>query len=50
MAGRIPQNFIDELLDRIDIIEVIDRRVPLKRSGRNYTACCPFHDEKNPLF
>lgn len=50
MAGRIPQNFIDELLDRLDIIEVIDRRVPLKRSGRNYTACCPFHDEKTPSF
>lgn len=50
MAGLIPQNFIDELLDRIDIVEVIDRRVPLKKSGRNYTACCPFHDEKTPSF
>lgn len=50
MAGRIPQNFIDELLDRIDIVEVIDRRVPLRKSGRNYTACCPFHDEKTPSF
>ncbi len=50
MAGRIPQTFIDDLLDRLDIIEVIDRRVSLKKSGRNYTACCPFHDEKTPSF
>jgi DNA primase len=50
MAGRIPQTFIDDLLDRLDIVEVIDRRVPLKKSGRNYTACCPFHDEKTPSF
>lgn len=50
MAGRIPQTFIDELLDRLDIVEVIDRRVPLKKSGRNYTARCPFHEEKTPSF
>lgn len=50
MSGRIPQSFIDDLLDRLDIVEVIDRRVPLKKSGRNYTACCPFHDEKTPSF
>jgi len=50
MAGRIPQSFIDDLLDRLDIVEVIDRRVPLKKSGRNYMACCPFHDEKTPSF
>ena len=50
MAGRIPQSFIDDLLDRLDIVEVIDRRVPLKKSGRNYSACCPFHDEKTPSF
>ncbi len=50
MSGRIPQYFIDDLLDRLDIVEVIDRRVPLKKSGRNYTACCPFHDEKTPSF
>lgn len=50
MAGRIPQHFIDELLDRLDIVEVIDRRVKLKKSGRNYMACCPFHDEKTPSF
>ena len=50
MAGRIPQTFIDDLLDRLDIVEVIDRRVSLKKSGRNYTACCPFHEEKTPSF
>lgn len=50
MAGRIPQSFIDDLLDRLDIVEVIDRRVKLKKSGRNFTACCPFHDEKTPSF
>ncbi|MCR8922328.1 DNA primase [Dasania sp. GY-MA-18] len=50
MAGRIPEAFIDDLLDRLDIVEVIDRRVKLKKSGRNYMACCPFHDEKTPSF
>ncbi len=50
MAGRIPQSFIDDLLDRLDIVEVIDRRVSLKKSGRNFSACCPFHDEKTPSF
>ncbi len=50
MAGRIPQPFIDDLLERTDIVEVIDRRVPLKKSGRNYSARCPFHDEKTPSF
>ncbi len=50
MAGLIPQDFIDELLERTDIVEVIDRRVTLKKSGRNYTACCPFHQEKTPSF
>ncbi|HCX26149.1 MAG TPA: hypothetical protein DHT34_00040, partial [Cellvibrionales bacterium] len=39
MAGLIPQQFIDDVLDRVDIVEVIDRRVSLKKSGRNYTAC-----------
>lgn len=48
--GRIPQSFIDDLLSRLDIVEIIDRRVPLKKSGRNYTARCPFHDEKTPSF
>lgn len=47
---RIPQDFIDTLLDRTDIVDVIDSRVKLKRSGRNYTACCPFHKEKTPSF
>ncbi|TGD72497.1 DNA primase [Mangrovimicrobium sediminis] len=50
MAGRIPQAFLDELLDRLDIVEVIDRRVKLKKSGKNYTARCPFHEEKTPSF
>ncbi len=47
---RIPQSFIDTLLDRTDIVEVVDSRVKLKRSGRNYSACCPFHKEKTPSF
>jgi DNA primase len=50
VAGRIPQHFIDELIARTDIIEVIGSRVPLKRAGREYKACCPFHDEKTPSF
>ncbi len=48
--GRIPQSFIDELLNRIDIVDVIDARVPLKKAGSNYKACCPFHTEKTPSF
>jgi DNA primase len=50
MAGRIPQSFIDDLLDRADIVEVVDRRVKLKKTGKNYSARCPFHDEKTPSF
>ena len=50
MAGRIPQNFIDDLLARADIVEIIDARVPLKKAGRDYVACCPFHNEKTPSF
>ena len=50
MAGRIPQHFIDELLARTDIVDVIDNVVPLKRAGRNHQACCPFHNEKTPSF
>jgi DNA primase len=50
MAGRIPQNFIDELLNRVDIVDVIDSRVSLKKAGREYQACCPFHNEKTPSF
>ncbi len=50
MAGKIPQQFIDELLARVDIVDLIDAQVPLKKAGRNHTACCPFHDEKTPSF
>jgi DNA primase len=50
MSGRIPQSFIDELIARADIVEVIGRRVPLKKAGREHKACCPFHDEKTPSF
>ncbi len=50
MAGRIPQDFIDDLIARADIVEVIGRRVPLKKAGREFKACCPFHDEKTPSF
>ncbi|MDP2266570.1 MAG: DNA primase [Thiobacillus sp.] len=46
----IPRDFIDTLLARVDIIDVIDRRVPLKKAGQNYQACCPFHSEKTPSF
>ena len=48
--ARLPQAFLDDLLDRLDIVEVIDRRVKLKKAGKNYSACCPFHDEKTPSF
>src|SRR5262249_39431027 len=48
--GRIPQGFIDELIARADIAEIIGARVPLKKSGREYKACCPFHGEKTPSF
>ena len=50
MAGLIPQSFIDDLLDRVDIVDVVDSRVKLKRTGKNYSACCPFHEEKTPSF
>jgi DNA primase len=50
MAGRIPQPFIDEVVARSDIVEVISARVPLKKGGREYKACCPFHNEKSPSF
>lgn len=50
MAGRIPQNFIDEVLRRTDIVELIGSHVRLKKSGKNYSACCPFHHEKTPSF
>ena len=50
VAGRIPQDFIDDLVARADIIEVVGSRVPLKKAGREYKACCPFHNEKTPSF
>ncbi|MEP1741572.1 MAG: DNA primase [Kangiellaceae bacterium] len=50
MAGRIPQSFINELLARVDIVDVIERRISLKKTGKNYSACCPFHNEKTPSF
>jgi len=50
MPGKIPKKFIDDLLSRIDIIDVIDARVPLKKAGKDYKACCPFHEEKTPSF
>ncbi|KXF80333.1 DNA primase [Enterovibrio coralii] len=50
MAGKIPRAFIDDLLARLDIVELIDARVKLKKQGKNYGACCPFHNEKTPSF
>jgi len=47
---RIPQRFIDDLLDRIDIVDVISARIALRKAGKNYSARCPFHDEKTPSF
>jgi len=48
--ARIPDSFVDSLLARTDIVEVIGARVPLKRKGREFSACCPFHDERTPSF
>jgi DNA primase len=50
MAGRIPSDFIEDLIARSDIVDIIDSRVKLKKAGRNYQACCPFHNEKTPSF
>ena len=50
MAGKIPKSFIDDLLSRVDIIDLIHGRVPLKKAGHEYQACCPFHTEKTPSF
>jgi len=50
MSGRIPREFIDELLVRVDIVDLIDSHVPLKKTGKNYVTRCPFHAEKTPSF
>ncbi|MGO1462867.1 MAG: DNA primase [Marinobacter sp.] len=50
MSGLIPQRFVEDLLDRLDLAELIGSRVTLKKAGANYKACCPFHDEKTPSF
>ena len=50
MSGRIPQDFIDDLAQRADIVEVVGSRVPLTKAGREYKARCPFHSEKTPSF
>ncbi|MCG7200890.1 DNA primase [Marinobacter pelagius] len=50
MSGLIPQRFVEDLLDRIDLAELIGSRITLKKAGANYKACCPFHDEKTPSF
>ncbi len=48
--GLIPQYFIDDLVAKTDIVEIIEQRVPLKKQGREFAACCPFHNEKTPSF
>lgn len=50
MSRQISRHFIDELLTRVDIVDIIDNHVQLKRAGKNYLACCPFHNEKTPSF
>ncbi len=50
MAGHIPRSFINDLLARVDIVDIVDSRVKLKKKGKNYSACCPFHNEKTPSF
>lgn len=50
MSGRIPKQFIDDLLVRVDIVDLIDSHVPLKKTGSNFVARCPFHTEKTPSF
>ena len=48
MAGLIPQSFIDDLINRLDIVDVVSSRVQLKKTGKNYSACCPFHRPRQP--
>ncbi len=50
MAGRIPQEFLDQLLNQVDLVEIVNSRMPLRRAGREFMACCPFHAEKTPSF
>lgn len=50
MAGKIPRTFIDDLIARHDIVDIVDARVKLKKQGKNFGACCPFHNEKTPSF
>ena len=50
MAGKIPRSFIDDLIARHDIVDIVDSRVKLKKQGKNFGACCPFHNEKTPSF
>jgi len=50
MAGHIPREFIDELIQKVDLVDLIHARVPLRKHGRSYIACCPFHQEKSPSF
>lgn len=50
MSGLIPQSFIDEILQRTDLVELVDSYVPLKKRGTSHIACCPFHNEKSPSF
>jgi len=50
MPGKIPENILDDVLSRVDIVEIIAGSLPLKRAGRNFKACCPFHHEKTPSF
>ncbi len=50
MAGKIPPEFIDQLLARLDVVDIVGRRVPLQRAGHEFKARCPFHDEKTPSF
>ena len=50
MPGFIPRDFIDSILEQTDIVSLIDSRISLKKRGRDYLACCPFHNEKTPSF